>query len=159
MFSRTGIYIGWVVHQNLGDEAMWNVCRQRFGRINWSLFDQISYEFTPGKFLRRTRLDYQYLIRCLSEETMHQRRVRLMARQSIHCLSSSICGGVGIMGGGTLINDAETCWSISCSRQHTIIMMQYRPKCLDFTMSLGWERFTIRTSELTKENCWVWCWT
>lgn len=29
------------------------------------------------------------------------------------------------------------------------VVLEYQPKCLDFAASIGWERFTIRTSELT----------
>jgi polysaccharide pyruvyl transferase WcaK-like protein len=29
------------------------------------------------------------------------------------------------------------------------IVLEYQPKCLDFAASIGWERFTIRTSQLT----------
>jgi polysaccharide pyruvyl transferase WcaK-like protein len=29
------------------------------------------------------------------------------------------------------------------------VVLEYQPKCLDFAASIGWERFTIRTSQLT----------
>jgi len=32
------------------------------------------------------------------------------------------------------------------------VVLEYQPKCLDFAASIGWERFTIRTSHLTLQN-------
>jgi polysaccharide pyruvyl transferase WcaK-like protein len=29
------------------------------------------------------------------------------------------------------------------------VILEYQPKCLDFAASIGWERFTIRTSQVT----------
>src|SRR5882757_820356 len=32
------------------------------------------------------------------------------------------------------------------------VVLEYQPKCLDFAASIGWERFTIRTSQLTADQ-------
>jgi len=32
------------------------------------------------------------------------------------------------------------------------VVLEYQPKCLDFAASIGWERFTIRTSQLTPDQ-------
>ena len=33
-----------------------------------------------------------------------------------------------------------------------VIILEYQPKCLDFALSAGWDRFTIRTSQLTRQK-------
>ncbi|MBI4167043.1 MAG: polysaccharide pyruvyl transferase family protein [Acidobacteria bacterium] len=108
MFIRAGIYIGYVGHANLGDEAMWEACRKRFGQIHWSYYDQLAYRMDAQKFLATSRRDGKYLIQWLGEELRHQRHIRTLAGSVVHRLASGLGGEVAILGGGTLINTNES---------------------------------------------------
>jgi hypothetical protein len=58
--SVAGSYIGWVGYRNLGDEAMWMICRERFPRVNWSVQRERkgpSFREFVKNALRRQRTD------------------------------------------------------------------------------------------------------
>ena len=103
MFSA-GIYIGWVGYLNLGDEAMYDLCRDRYPAIHWSLFDNFAYTATPRQFLRRGSKDFKHVLAQLSEELTTQRRMRAYARKAIHRLTRVVGTEIGLCGGGTFIN-------------------------------------------------------
>jgi hypothetical protein len=70
------VYIGWVDHGNLGDEAMFDVCKEVFPEIVW----------TPLRRLHRENPSFV------------DRGIRFM-----HRLANRRGDEVGILGGGTLI--------------------------------------------------------
>ncbi len=105
---RAGIYIGWVGFLNLGDEAMFELCRRRFPGILWSRLENIAYAPHPGGFLRRSGRHLPQLLESLSEELTTQRRLRYMATKTIHKLARLSSQEVGLCGGGTYINRNAT---------------------------------------------------
>ena len=50
---RAGIYLGWVGNENLGDEAIFNYCRERFSSLRWSSFEQLLYAPNIPQFVAR----------------------------------------------------------------------------------------------------------
>ena len=103
MFRRSGIYLGWVGFGNLGDEAMWQVCRQRFPQIHWSTMGDLT---TPvaERAVGRAIKDPGWLVRVAREELRDAARLRLMLRKYEHHVSALFTGEVGVLGGGTFIN-------------------------------------------------------
>lgn len=107
MFIRAGIYLGYVGHANLGDEAMWSACRKRFAKIHWAHYDQLAYPMDAQKFLAKGRRDGRYLIRWVGDELRSQRHFRALATKLTHRLAAKLGNEVAILGGGTLINSNE----------------------------------------------------
>lgn len=104
---RAGIYIGYVGHRNLGDEAIWEVCRRRFPGIRWQPWGQLNYTVSLGQFAQRSHRDFGYMLRSLGEELLHQPRLRRMTHQAIHRLAARLGGEAALLGGGTLINGGD----------------------------------------------------
>jgi polysaccharide pyruvyl transferase WcaK-like protein len=103
MWQRSGIYLGWVGFGNLGDEAMWQVCQQRFPRIRWSTMADLSAPVVP-RSVRRIYTDPAWLARIAWEELHEGLRLRLLFRQYQHRISAHFAGEAGMLGGGTFIN-------------------------------------------------------
>jgi hypothetical protein len=101
---REGIYIGWVGFLNLGDEAMYELCRQRFPGIRWSRLQNISYAPSPRQFFRRGNREPDQLLQSMSEELATQRRLRHIATKALHKVARFLGREAGICGGGTYIN-------------------------------------------------------
>ena len=101
---RAGIYIGWVGFLNLGDEAMYELCRLRFPSIRWSRLENIAYAPHPGQSLRRAPRDLSLLLQSVAEEIATQRRVHYIVAKTLHKLARFSGQEVGICGGGTYIN-------------------------------------------------------
>ncbi len=103
MWQRSGIYLGWVGFGNLGDEAMWQVCRQRFPRIRWSTMADLTAPIAP-RSVSRVYTDPAWLARVAREELRDGARLRLLFRQYRHRASALLAGEAGMLGGGTFIN-------------------------------------------------------
>jgi len=101
---RTGVYIGWVGFLNLGDEAMYEVCCERFPSIHWALFETIAYSLKPGQFLRRGSRDFRHIFRHVTDELTTNRRLRSVVTKAVHSVARWSGGEVGLCGGGTFIN-------------------------------------------------------
>ena len=101
---RAGIYIGWVGYLNLGDEAIYDLCRNRYPAVSWSLFDTLAYTAKPGRFLHRSTRDFNHFVAQLLEEIATQRRLRSYARKATHRLIRLMGSEIGLCGGGTFIN-------------------------------------------------------
>jgi Polysaccharide pyruvyl transferase len=101
---RAGIYIGWVGYLNLGDEAMFDLCRGRFPGIRWSRLGNITYKPYPAQLLHLSRPDLLRLRELASEEFITQRRLRYLATKTVHKLARFSGREVGLCGGGTYIN-------------------------------------------------------
>ncbi len=101
---RAGIYIGWVGHFNLGDEAMYDLCRQRFSDIHWSRSRDIAYAPNPGQFVRNTARNPRRIFQHLSDELSTHRRTFSLFSKTMHKLAQWTGQEVGMFGGGTLIN-------------------------------------------------------
>ena len=108
--TRAGIYAGWIGFENLGDEAMYGICRERFPSVSWSTSYQLSYRPHGTQWLRRGA-DARHLLRELAAEMRHQPRLRKLAAQGRHSLRKLLAGEVGLLGGGTLINRAP--WNLA----------------------------------------------
>jgi hypothetical protein len=109
--KRAGIYAGWIGFENLGDEAMYEICRERFPFVSWSTASHISYRPDPARWLRRGATDVSRLFRDFAHEVRHQPRLRKLAAQGTHSLFRMVRGQVGVLGGGTLINRDP--WNLS----------------------------------------------
>jgi hypothetical protein len=109
--TRAGIYAGWIGFENLGDEAMYGICRQRFPSVSWSTSYQLSYRPDGAQWLRRGATDARQLVRAFATELRHLPRLRKLAAQGTHGLVKLLGGEVGILGGGTLINRAP--WNLA----------------------------------------------
>jgi polysaccharide pyruvyl transferase WcaK-like protein len=104
---RAGIYLGWVGFDNLGDEAIYSVCKRRFSELRWSSFERLEYTPQVAQFIRSgTHVGY-HLVRVLKEEFLHQTRVRNVVSNRLHHLASGFGGRVGLLGGGTIINQGD----------------------------------------------------
>lgn len=101
---RAGIYCGWVGFNNLGDEAIYTLCRQRFPAIHWSPFIAFDYTPKPGEFIQRSRRDFTQIKRLLAEELATHRRLRGLSARATHRLARAFGGEVGICGGDMFIN-------------------------------------------------------
>ena len=103
---RTGIFCGWVGfgYGNLGDLAIYELCRARFASIHWS--PVMAFDISPRatQFLRRGGRDSRQIMRILSEEISTQRRLRALTANAIHRLARRLGGEVGICGGEMFIN-------------------------------------------------------
>src|SRR5215472_12377478 len=84
---HAGIYIGWVGFLNLGDEAMYEVCCERFPAIHWALFETVAYSLKPGQFIRRGSRDLRHVFRHVADELSHKTRLRSVVTNSIHTLA------------------------------------------------------------------------
>jgi polysaccharide pyruvyl transferase WcaK-like protein len=103
MFRRSGVYVGWVGFGNLGDEAMWQVCQQRFPRIQWSTMNDLTAPIASRSVAHACH-DPAWLSRVAREELHDQARLRLLLRKCRHRASALLAGEVGLLGGGTFIN-------------------------------------------------------
>jgi hypothetical protein len=112
--TRAGIYAGWIGFGNLGDEAMYGICRERFPSVSWSTGYQLSYRPDGAQWLRRGATNARQLVRELATELRHQPRLRKLAAQGTHGLVKLRGGEVGLLGGGTLINRAP--WNLATYR-------------------------------------------
>ena len=101
---RAGIYAGWIGFENLGDEAMYGVCRDRFPSVNWSSAYQLTGASSEALGSRRRRLGFSHLLRQLIAEVRRQPRLRRVAARAVHASAKLLGGEVGVLGGGTLIN-------------------------------------------------------
>jgi Polysaccharide pyruvyl transferase len=99
-----GTYLGWVGFKNLGDEAMYELCRRRFPTIVWSTSGRLDRKIDTGQFFKRDARDLKYVFGVLSDEVLRQPRLRAFAAQGIHHVSRKLGREVAILGGGTLIN-------------------------------------------------------
>ncbi len=50
----SGAYLGWVGHGNVGDEAIWQVCQERFPQVRWRLFSPSWPTRVLGRVVART---------------------------------------------------------------------------------------------------------
>ena len=101
---QAGIYIGWVGHLNLGDEAIYELCRQRYPDIHWSRFGDIAYTPHPGQFLRRSAGSPRHIFTHLRDEFSTHRRTFSLFSKTMNKLAQWTNQEVGMFGGGTLIN-------------------------------------------------------
>jgi len=108
--TRAGIYAGWIGFENLGDEAMYAICRERFPSVTWSTSYQLSYRPDGAQWLRRGAADARHLLRELAAEVRHHPRLRKLAARGTHSLVKLLGGEVGLFGGGTLINGPHGIW-------------------------------------------------
>ncbi len=99
-----GIYLGWVGFENLGDEAMYELCRHRFPHIHWSAPQMVERELKSDEFLKRSVHDLKYVSRMLIQEVLHQPRLRSLATRELHRVARKMGRERAILGGGTLIN-------------------------------------------------------
>ena len=104
---RAAVYMGWVGYENLGDEAIYSLCKKRFSSLRWSSLDQLNYQPNIPLLIRRGAHDIPHLFSVLKEELSHQTRLRNLAVNSAHRLASSLYGEVGLLGGGTIINQSS----------------------------------------------------
>lgn len=104
---RAGIYIGWVGYLNLGDEAMYGICRERFRDIRWSRLQDVGYAPHPVRFIRRAGMPGR-IIEHLSDEFSTGRRTFSLFSKSLNKLAQLTGREVGMFGGGTLINRNAT---------------------------------------------------
>jgi polysaccharide pyruvyl transferase WcaK-like protein len=103
MLKRSGIYLGWVGFGNLGDEAMWHVCQQRFPEIQWSTMSDLTAA-VGERAVGRAFKDPGWLARVMREELHDAARLRLMLRKCEHRVAAALAGEAGLLGGGTFIN-------------------------------------------------------
>ncbi|MGA2631637.1 MAG: polysaccharide pyruvyl transferase family protein [Terriglobia bacterium] len=108
MKQSAGIYIGWVGEDNLGDEALWEVCRSTFRQAQWILWSELSYRYSASRYLAHAKRDKRYLLSALAEELWTQQKTRMLIRKLAHAWGSSGGTEVGMLGGGTLINREDT---------------------------------------------------
>lgn len=101
---RGGIYIGWVGFLNLGDEAMYELCRRRFRNAHWSRLQEITYAPNPGKFIRERTGDFRQVLDVLSEELRTHRRMFGIYTKLMHRMAFYLGREIALLGGGTLIN-------------------------------------------------------
>jgi hypothetical protein len=104
---RAGIYAGWIGFGNLGDEAMFDLCRERFPQVRWSSLSQLAYTPSAAHWLTRGS-DSAFLLRSIREELLGQPRLRALASKAAHKVAGTLGKEVGILGGGTLINQAAS---------------------------------------------------
>jgi hypothetical protein len=101
---RAGIYIGWVGFRNLGDEAMYELCRERFPSIHWSRIEDVAYAPHPVQFLQQHVRSLRHVLGHLSDEVSTRRRTFSLISKAMHKLALLSGREVAIYGGGTLIN-------------------------------------------------------
>ena len=106
MLRASGVYQGWVGHENLGDEVMWQVCRTCFPSIQWSIMNTLSAGIGQDAVSRMVR-EPAWVWRVAREELHDGSRTRLVLKKWRHRLRSVLAGEVGLLGGGTLINRNE----------------------------------------------------
>ena len=75
---RSGIYVGWVGHDNLGDEAMYELCKERFPSVRWSTHSGVTYVPDQKQFLS-IWTNPSTAARILREELANQKRLRRLA--------------------------------------------------------------------------------
>ena len=107
MAPRAGIYIGYVGHKNLGDEAIWEVCKAEFADVQWSTWQDLNREVHAGQFLRRALGSFGHAWSTLAEEIRTQQRMRAAYTKLRHKRSMSSGGESAILGGGTLIDQSD----------------------------------------------------
>jgi len=107
MSSSVGIYIGWVERANLGDEAIWEVCRKRFPFLHWVLWDDVVYRYSAKRYLGYAKQDKTYIAKTILEELRTGHKSRMLIRKLLHRWASRRDGEVALLGGGTLINRDE----------------------------------------------------
>jgi len=101
---RAGIYAGWTGFNNLGEEAVFQLCRQRFPTIHWSSFNSLDYTAKPGQFIRQRGHDFNQIRRVVSEELSTGRRLRGLAVKTKLRVARFAGGEAGICGGDVFIN-------------------------------------------------------
>jgi hypothetical protein len=99
-----GIYLGWVGFDNLGDEAMYELCRNRFPSVLWSTSEKADRELNSGQFMKRGVRDPRHVLKVLVDEALHQPRLRALATRGLHQVSRKLGREAAMLGGGTLIN-------------------------------------------------------
>ncbi len=100
---RAGIYIGWVGYLNLGDEAMFELCRSRFSSVRWSRLENIAYGPDVSHLARRGQ-NLRRLSETITSEISTQRRLRAVVVKAMHKVALFSGREVGLCGGGTYIN-------------------------------------------------------
>lgn len=105
---NAGIYIGWVGKENLGDEALWQVCQSSFPLLHWTLWDELRYEYSAKRYLGNIRQEKNYILKALAEELRTFQKTRMLAHKLAHRWTSRGGGEIGLLGGGTLINREDT---------------------------------------------------
>lgn len=106
MFSRQGIYMGWLGRRNLGDEAIFHICEDRFPSIHWRAFESLNYEVSVKRFTGKSTQEKGYLWRTLRDEFQTGKRSRSVLNRLLYRTSAALGGEVGILGGGTVLNRA-----------------------------------------------------
>jgi hypothetical protein len=103
-----GWYLGWTGHDNLGDEAMWEVCRRRFPNVAWHIPGPLVDSSGRGATSTAAHSSHETVpakaIRILSEELRDARRIRAAASAAAQGMRRRVTGEVAILGGGTIIH-------------------------------------------------------
>ncbi|HEY0564508.1 MAG TPA: polysaccharide pyruvyl transferase family protein, partial [Terriglobales bacterium] len=99
-----GIYIGWLGKDNLGDEAMFDVCKAVFPEFRWTPFEDVQQEVHPLAFVKKSGADTSRYLRALQDELNTGRRTRAVVGKLQHALAGKQ-REAALFGGGTLIND------------------------------------------------------
>ena len=101
---RSGIYIGWVGFNNLGDEAIYEQCRRRFADIHWSPFLTVDYSVQPGQFIRRSSRDLKRVAGVIADEIASRRRLRSLGANVRLRLAAVLDRQVAVCGGDIYLN-------------------------------------------------------
>src|SRR5882672_8265153 len=92
--TRAGIYAGWIGFENLGDEAMYGICRERFPSVSWSTSYQLSYRPDGAQSVRRGGSDVRRRLREFAAHVRPQPRLRKLAGRGTHSLIKFLGGQV-----------------------------------------------------------------
>ena len=108
---KLGWYIGWLGHDNLGDEAMWELCREQFPHVAWRAYDPDAARAkavaaAPASAPQRAagRRSGATVLRALRGELTSLTRSRRATRRYLDRARGTLAGQVAILGGGTIIN-------------------------------------------------------
>lgn len=151
MKSRSGIYIGWVGKDNLGDEAMWQVCQSTFSQLQWILWDELRYEFSASRYLGHVRRDQHYILNALVKELRTRNKLRMFAHKLAHSWKTHGAHEIGLLGGGTLINRDDP-W---LADYKTISRRTRRPVCVFGSGVANPELWTSEPGWVDKRKEWV----
>lgn len=104
MRRRAGVYVGWVGRQNLGDEAIWDVCREQLPEIGWHLYESLVDQPSIARFAANVSVNKRHAWSVLLQEIRQQRRLRTAIDKAQFAVRRHLVGSVALLGGGTLIN-------------------------------------------------------
>jgi polysaccharide pyruvyl transferase WcaK-like protein len=88
---------------------MWKVCRDRFRRLNWVLWDELIYRYSPQRYMGHAKQDKAYIIKAALGEIRTRNKSRMLMHKLLHRWAASRGGESALLGGGTLIN-REDLW-------------------------------------------------